>query len=67
MTFDDLPAKVAKVDGQAIIVTTPLHPPGKVKVVVIQGGASVEAPGGFTYKNGDPVSGNESGGEEDEP
>ena len=67
VTFDDLPAKVAKVDGQAIIVTTPLHPPGKVKVVVIQGGASVEAPGGFTYKNGDPVSGNESGGEEDEP
>jgi hypothetical protein len=66
VTFDDLPAKVAKVEDQAITVTTPLHPPGKVKVVVIQGGARVEAPGGFTYKNVDPVSGNEPGGEEDQ-
>ena len=54
VTFDDLPAKVAKVEDQAITVTTPLHPPGKVKVVVIQGGASVEAPGGFTYTNSAP-------------
>jgi IPT/TIG domain len=54
VTFDDLPAKVAKVEDQAITVTTPLHPPGKVKVVVIQGGASVEAPGGFTYENVEP-------------
>lgn len=67
VTFDDLPAKVATVEDQAIAVTTPLHPPGNVKVVVIQGGARVEAPGGFTYKNADPVSGNESGGEEDQP
>jgi hypothetical protein len=66
VTFDDLPAKVAKVEDQAIAVTTPLHPPGNVKVVVIQGGARVEAPGGFTYKNVDPVSGNEPGGEEDQ-
>jgi len=54
VTFDDLPAKVAKVEDQAITVTTPLHPSGKVKVVVIQGGASVEAPGGFTYENVEP-------------
>jgi hypothetical protein len=54
VTFDDLPAKVAKVEDQAITVTTPPHAPGKVKVVVIQGGASHEAPGGFTYKNAGP-------------
>jgi len=52
--FDDQPAKVAKVEDQAITVTTPAHAPGKVKVVVIQGGASAEAPGGFTYKNAGP-------------
>lgn len=67
VTFDDLPAKVAKVEGQAITVTTPPHAPGKVKVVVIQGGASVEAPGGFTYKNAEPEPGNEPGNKEDKP
>jgi hypothetical protein len=67
VTFDELPAKVAKVEDQAITVTTPLHAPGNVKVVVIQGGARVEAPGGFTYKNAEPISGNESGGEGDKP
>ncbi|MGH9754807.1 MAG: IPT/TIG domain-containing protein, partial [Blastocatellia bacterium] len=59
VTFDDLPAKVAKVEDHAITVTTPLHAPGKVKVVVIQGGASVEAPGGFTYKNAEPEPGDD--------
>lgn len=57
--FDDLPAKVAKVEDNTITVTTPLHAPGKVKVVVIQGGASVEAPGGFSYKNAEPEPENE--------
>lgn len=57
VTFDDLPAKVAKVEDQAITVTTPLHAPGKVKVFVIQDGASVEAPGGFTFKNAEPEPG----------
>jgi IPT/TIG domain-containing protein len=57
VTFDDLPAKVAKVEDNAIAVTTPLHAPGKVKVVVIQGGESVEAPGGFTYKRAEPEPG----------
>lgn len=59
VTFDDLPAKVAKVEDQAITITTPPHAPGKVKVFVIQGGASVEAPGGFTYNNAGPEPGNE--------
>jgi IPT/TIG domain len=58
VAFDDQLAKVAKVEDQAVTVTTPLHAPGKVKVVVIQGGASVEAPGGFTYKNAGPAPGN---------
>jgi IPT/TIG domain len=57
VTFDDLPAKVAKVGDHAIAVTTPLHAPGKVKVVVIQDGESVEAPGGFTYKRAEPEPG----------
>lgn len=52
--FDDQPGKVAMVEDQAITVTTPPHAPGKVKVVVIQGGASAEAPGGFTYMNAEP-------------
>lgn len=59
VTFDGLPAKVAKLEEKAITVTTPLHAPGNVRVVVIQGGASVEAPGGFTYKNVEPEPGNE--------
>jgi hypothetical protein len=68
VTFDDLPAKVAKVEDKAITVTTPLHQPGKVKVVVIQGGASVEAPGGFTYANVEPESAAEpEPGNEPEP
>jgi IPT/TIG domain-containing protein len=52
--FGDKAAKVAKVEDEEITVTTPDHPPGKVKVVVIQEGASLEAPGGFTYKNAGP-------------
>jgi hypothetical protein len=52
--FGDKAAKVAKVDDEEITVTTPDYPPGKVKVVVIQEGASLEVPGGFTYKTAGP-------------
>lgn len=52
--FGDKVAKVAKVEEQEITVTTPENPPGNVKVVVIQDGKSLEAPGGFTYKNAGP-------------
>jgi hypothetical protein len=61
VTFDDLPAKIAKVEDRMITVTTPPHAPGKVKVVVIQGGASAQAPGGFTYKNAEPKPGDDPG------
>ncbi|HKQ93832.1 MAG TPA: IPT/TIG domain-containing protein [Blastocatellia bacterium] len=63
--FGDKVAKVPKVEDQEITVTTPENPLGNVKVVVIQDGASLEVPGGFTYKNAQPVSENESGGEDD--
>jgi IPT/TIG domain len=52
--FGDKVAKVAKVEDQEITVTTPENPPGNVKVVVIQDSASLEVPGGFTYKNTEP-------------